>query len=342
MFLPLRLDAQSGVETESLLFTLMMILAVDFFLNAVSVQVRHRYGPSCWTSDDESPRFLLLILWFFINGFLLEQQTAPSSLPSFIFFRRPFALHMRAVQVIGALIFCYAPDGVLTSELSGQFRQRIADMSDDVHGGALVQVSGRVLTIGPIDSWCRARRRPEIVGQLADGGRPNARPFCTWNPLSPRTVTRGYDDIYQTPRQYLSTVWWDAYVFKLCVKKERKSVNNFTLLFLKEDSSAKCKRIQISLFSAARKRRKRNGIVHQMQMLNAYCSCFGQRSSPSKNQCQSVKDEISPYIIFTSYLYWLLLSLKQRSRSLAFFPVIWRWNGRFVWTRSYESDQNLR
>ena len=31
MFLPLRLDAQSGVETESLLFKLMMILAVDFF-----------------------------------------------------------------------------------------------------------------------------------------------------------------------------------------------------------------------------------------------------------------------------------------------------------------------
>ena len=146
MFLPLRLDAQSGVETESLLFRLMMIL-VDFFFHAVSVQVRNRYGPSCWTSDDEPTRFLLLILCFFINGFLLEQQTAPSSLSSFIFFRRPFALHMRAVQVIGALIFCYAPDGVLTSELSGQFRQQIVDMSDDVHGGALVQVSGRVLTI---------------------------------------------------------------------------------------------------------------------------------------------------------------------------------------------------
>ena len=128
-------------------------------------------------------------------------------------------------------------------------------------------------------------------------------------------------------------------VLKLCVKKARKSVNNFTLLFKKKGSSRNCKQIRISLVSAAW---KRNWIVHQMQMLNAYCSCFGQRSSPSKNQCQSVKDEISPYIIFTSYLYWLLLSLKQRSRSLAFFPVIWRWNGRFVWTRSYESDQNLR
>ena len=64
-------------------------------------------------------------------------------------------------------------------------------------------------------------------------------------------------------------------VFKLCVEKEKKVWIILHLFFLKKKGSlANCKRIQISLFSVAW---KRNGIVHQMQMLNAYCACFGPR-----------------------------------------------------------------